>query len=205
MSRRILVVTMLFLLGTGVAFAQSTGVRRIEGGIYPAGAIVFQKGSNDSEPKFGEYTFGGWGGYNFNNRLGVTSEFGIGVARRQDLNFALGQFSDVKSPYLANYSGNAIYHLRGNDQSIAPYITGGLGGLTLYKTNGVSQFGFTSNPTFLTGNAGGGVKWYRTRNWGLQADYRWLAVKGKADAPVFFGLNHNRFGHRFAWTILLTK
>jgi hypothetical protein len=206
MARRIIVVAVLCLLGAGVAYAQNTAsVRKFEGGVYPAGAIFFGKGSDNAEPGFGEYTFGGWGGYNINRWFGVTSEFGVGVAKRQNLNFALGQFSNVKTPYLANYAGSAVWHPRGNDRAIAPYLAGGLGGLTLYRTNGVNQFGFTSNPTFLTGNAGGGVKWYRTRNWGLQADYRWLAVKGKDNASPFFGLNRNRYGHRLAWNILLTR
>jgi len=206
MARRIVIVAVLCFLGTGDAYAQNTvGVRKFEGGVYPAGAIVFPKGSDHAEPGFGEYTFGGWGGYNFNRWFGVTGEFGVGVARRQDIDFSFGSFSDVKTPYLSNYSGSAVWHPRGNDRAIAPYLAGGLGGLTLYRTNGVNQFGFTSNPTFLTGNAGGGVKWYRTRNWGLQGDYRWLAVKGKDDASPFFGLNRNRYGHRFAWNILLTR
>ena len=135
----------------------------------------------------------------------MASEFGIGIAKRQDLNFALGQFSKVKTPYLANYSGNGVWHPRGNDLAVALYLTAGLGGLTLYRTNGVAPFGFTSNPTFPTGNVGGGVKWYRERNWGLQADYRFLVVKGKDDGSKFFGLNRNRYGHRVAWNIVLTK
>ena len=49
----------------------------------------------------------------------------------------------------------------------------------------------------------GRVKWYRSPNWGLQADYRWLAVKGKNDTSQFFGLNRNRYGHRVAWDIVL--
>ena len=206
MTRRILFLAVLIWLGTGVAFAQTSGgVRKIEGGIYPAGAIFFGKGPDNSEPSFGEYTFGGWAGYNVNRWFGVASEFGVGVAKRQNLDFALGRFSNVKTPYLANYGGNAVWHPRGNDRAIAPYVTGGLGGLTLYRTNGVQQFGLTTNPTFLTGNVGGGVKWYRGGRWGLQGDYRWLAVKGKENTSAFFGLNRNRYGHRFAWNILLTR
>ena len=96
MARRIFVVAVLCLLGAGVAFAQnSAGARRVEGGIYPAGAIFFGKGSGNSEPGFGEYTFGGWAGYNANRWFGVASEFGVGVAKRQNLDFALGRFLDA--------------------------------------------------------------------------------------------------------------
>jgi hypothetical protein len=49
------------------------------------------------------------------------------------------------------------------------------------------------------------VKWYLDRAWGLQADYRWLAVKGKDDTAPFFGLNRNRHGHRLSWNFVFTK
>jgi hypothetical protein len=145
MARRLLIVALASVLGTGVAYAQEgAGAGRIEGGIYPAGAIFFPGASDDAEPGFGQYTFGGWGGYNFNRHWGVTSEIGIGVARRQDMSSALGQFADVKTPVLANYSGNAVFHPRGNDRALVPYVTGGLGGLTLYHGHRLSwNFVFT--------------------------------------------------------------
>src|SRR5882672_7602204 len=50
--------------------------------------------------------------------------------------------------------------------------------------------------TFLTGNVGGGVKWYASNDrWGLRGDYRFTAVRDKDDAPSFFGRD-TRYGHR---------
>ena len=127
------------------------------------------------------------------------------MKKRKDIDFALGSFTDAVTPPLAAYSGNLVLHVRGNDRAVAPYVTGGLGGLTLYQTSGTQRLGLTSNPTFLTGNVGGGVKWYVDRTWGVQADYRLLAVKGKTDGSPFFGLNRNRYGHRFSWNFVLTR
>ena len=58
------------------------------------------------------------------------------------------------------------------------------------------ELGVTDNTTFLTGNVGGGLKWYAPNGrWGLRADYRFIAVQSKDDAPEFFGRD-TRYGHR---------
>ena len=54
---------------------------------------------------------------------------------------------------------------------------------------------------FFTGNVGAGVKWYSGR-WGLRADYRFIGVQSKDDAPAFFG-REDRFGHRIYGAVLL--
>ena len=74
-----------------------------------------------------------------------------------------------------------------------PYVTGGVGGLTMFER---ADLGINSTATFLTGNVGGGVKWYAPNGrWGLRGDYRFLAVRSNSDAPTFFGAE-NRYGHR---------
>jgi len=50
------------------------------------------------------------------------------------------------------------------------------------------ELGVTKDQTFLTGNVGGGVKWYAPNNrWGLRGDYRFQVTRSKDDAPAFFG------------------
>lgn len=52
------------------------------------------------------------------------------------------------------------------------------------------------NENYFTSSAGGGVKWLLLNGrWGVRADYRFLAVRSKSDAPAFFGRT-NRYGHR---------
>ena len=77
--------------------------------------------------------------------------------------------------------------------SVVPYATGGVGGLTLYQRE---ILGITNSDTFLTGNVGGGVKWYAPNGrWGIRGDYRFQAVQSKDNAPEFFG-RENRYSHR---------
>ena len=83
---------------------------------------------------------------------------------------------------------------------IVPYATGGIGGLTMFER---PELGVMGDETFFAGNVGGGVKWYApNKRWGLRGDYRFLTVKSKDDAPVFFGQD-TRYGHRITGAVLL--
>lgn len=93
----------------------------------------------------------------------------LGVA--QDLQFS-GQTSNLKTPNLLNYSGNLVLSAA-KRSSIVPYLTGGIGGLTVFNK---ASLGINETQTFLTGNIGGGVKWFSGR-WGLRGDYRLISVK----------------------------
>jgi opacity protein-like surface antigen len=87
----------------------------------------------------------------------------------------------------------------GNNRSVVPYATGGIGGLTFFERPAA---GVNDTTTFLTGNAGGGVKYYINNRWGLRGDYRFFAVRSKDDAPSFFG-GETRYGHRLYGGIVL--
>ena len=81
-----------------------------------------------------------------------------------------------------------------------PYATGGVGGLTYFERAGVQV---NDAGTFLTGNAGGGVKWFSgSGRWGLRGDYRFIVTKSKDDAPAFFG-QETRYGHRVYGGLLI--
>ena len=83
-------------------------------------------------------------------------------------------------------------------RSVVPYVTGGVGGLTLFDRRALV---IDDAETFLTGNVGGGVNWYAGR-WGLRGDYRFITVQSKDDAPAFFG-QETRYGHRVYGGVLL--
>ena len=77
-------------------------------------------------------------------------------------------------------------------------VTGGIGGLSLFER---ASLGINNTESFLTGNVGGGVKWYAGR-WGLRGDYRFIGVQSKDDAPAFFG-QETRYGHRISAALIL--
>jgi len=185
-SVRTFVATAIFgLIGASGALAQSRestpGPGLVEFTIIPGGGTFFTESKDSRGPSFGNYDLGGSVAVNFNRYVGVEGEVSGAIGISQTLDFGGATLADTKSPHLLNYNGNVIVHAaRG---SVVPYVTGGIGGQTLFDT---ADLGIADNETFLTGNVGAGVKWYSGR-WGLRGDYRFIAVQGKDDAPAFWG------------------
>jgi hypothetical protein len=64
--------------------------------------------------------------------------------------------------------------------------------------------GLADSRTFFAGNAGGGLKWHAANAWGLRADYRLMMIRPSHDAPLFFGTQETRYGHRLSAAIFTT-
>ncbi len=173
----------------------AAGPARAEITLIPAGATFFTENSDTQAPSFGSYSLGGAFTYNLNRHFGVEGEVGSTLGVSQSLDF--GFPTDVRTPDMLSYSGNAVVSFA-NRSSVVPYVTGGVGGLSLLSND---AFDVADTQTFLTGNVGGGVKWYAGR-WGLRADYRFIAVQSQDDAPAFFGRD-NRYGHRVYGAVML--
>ena len=80
---------------------------------------------------FNNYGLGGSVDVNFNRYVGVEGEVTGGLGITQDLQFT-GATSNTKTPNLLNFSGNVVVSAA-NHSSIVPYVTGGVGGLTLFE------------------------------------------------------------------------
>jgi len=199
-SRTLVFTAVLGLIGASGALAQSTestpGPGVVEVTIIPGGGTFFTQSKDSTGPSFANYDLGGSVAVNFNRYVGVEGEIGGAIGVSQSLEFSGATLTDTKTPHLLNYNGNIIVHAaRG---SVVPYVTGGIGGQTLFER---AALGITDSDTFLTGNVGGGVKWYAGR-WGLRGDYRFIAVQGKDDAPAFWGAD-TRYGHRVYGGVIL--
>lgn len=205
MRRSILVFVVATLVGVGSAFAQEigAGAGRFEISAFPGGGIFFTEGSN-GEPGFGNYSLGAAATVNANKWIGIEGEIGGGVGIRQRLSSSRATLLDQKTPHMLAYNGNIVVNPGGSDRAIVPYLTGGLGGLTLFDTTEVANLGVTSLENFLTGNMGGGLKWYATRHVGIRGDYRLFIVKSNDTASSFFASQDTRYGHRVSAGLLLT-
>jgi hypothetical protein len=178
------------------AYAQETRPveRAVVVTIIPGGATFFTEGKNNSGPGFGNYDFGGGVIANVNRVVGIEGEVSGKLGVSQSLT---GFATDTTTPSMLAYSGNLVISAP-NRSAFVPYVTGGIGGLSVFDK---ASLGITQNETFLTGNVGGGLKWYAGR-WGLRGDYRFIAVRSKSDAPAFFGQD-TRYGHRVYGAVLL--
>ena len=198
MTRFIAVLLVVVSIGASQAYAQEAGPGPglVEVSIIPGGGLFFTENTDTQEPSFGNYDLGGALTVNINRFLGFEGEVAGGVGISQDLQ--LGGFSsDVKTPNLLNYSGNVVFSVP-TGSSVVPYATAGVGGLSLFEK---ASLGINQTETFLTGNLGGGVKWYAGR-WGLRGDYRFIGVQSKDDAPAFFG-REPRYGHRVYGAVIV--
>jgi outer membrane protein with beta-barrel domain len=171
------------------------GAGRAEITIIPAGALFFTENSDASAPSFGNYQFGGAFTYNLNRFIGVEGEVTSSIGISQSLDF--GYPSTVRTPDVLSYTGNVVFNVP-SGSSVVPYVTGGVGGLSLFSRE---AFGIDQTETLFATNVGGGVKWYAGR-WGLRGDYRFLAVPSKDETSAFFG-NDARYGHRVYGAVML--
>jgi opacity protein-like surface antigen len=192
-------ISVASVIGTGRAFAQDTvpGQGTVVLTIIPGGATFFTESKDSTGPSFGNYDLGAGVTVNFNRFVGVEGEVSGSLGLEQDLLFAGQQTANVKTPNLLNYSGNVVVSVA-NHSSVTPYVTGGVGGMSVFER---PSLGITGTETFFTSNVGAGVKWF-TGRWGLRGDYRFMAVQSKDDAPAFFG-QETRYGHRVYGAILV--
>jgi hypothetical protein len=185
--------------GATTVFAQDAapGPGTVVVTIIPGGATFFTEAKDNPQgPSFGNYQLGAGVTVNFNRFLAVEGEVGGALGISQNLQ--VGTFTvDERTPNLLNYSGNLVVSAP-TGTSVVPYVTGGIGGLTLFERRALTV---NDAETFLTGNVGGGVNWYAGR-WGLRGDYRFIAVQSKDEAPAFFGQD-TRYGHRVYGGVLL--
>ncbi len=199
--RTTLLTAFVAAVGLSPALAQTTessssGPGKVEASIIPGGGIFFTQGKDSHAPSFGNYDVGGSLTVNVNRYVGIEGEVSGGLGVSQSLDVAGASLADTPTPHLLNYSGNLIVHVaRG---PVVPYVTGGVGGLSLFER---ADLGVNDTETFFTGNVGAGVKWYSGR-FGLRGDYRFIAVQSNDNAPAFFG-QETRYGHRVYGGIVL--
>jgi Outer membrane protein beta-barrel domain len=193
MMMRSMVVLMAVLSIGGVTRAQAqettpgSGIFEIT--VIPAGTTYFTSGN--SRPSFGNYTLGGALTYNINRIVGIEGEVGGSFSGLNGLQF--GDLVNIQAaPSTLTYSGNVVASLP-THTAVVPYATAGIGGFTMFQQ---VNLGINSNDTLLTGNVGGGLKWYAPNGrWGLRGDYRFSAVGSNSNAPAFYGQD-TRYEHR---------
>ena len=199
MLRRIAALVVLGIaFGVGNADAQDStnAPGRVEVTYIPASAAFVAE--KDDKPSFGNIGFGTAVAINVNRYFGFEGEIGTMIATTSDLQFG-DLNSDTKAPNMLSYNGNLVVSpVTGH--AVVPYATIGIGGLTMFER---PALGIRNDETFLTGNVGGGVKWYAPNNrWGLRGDYRFGVTQSKDDAPEFFGRD-NRYVHRVYGAVVI--
>jgi hypothetical protein len=204
MLRTGVLLVALSVAAAGPAFAQDNGrgAGRVEIAAAPIGGVFFMRSSDDEEPRFDNFGIGAALAGNVNRWWGLEGDLGFAVGRRQNLTFLGNPLVDVETPNLLSYSGSVIVNPWGSDRSLVPYIAGGLGGMTLFNA-AADSLDVDTDHTFLTTNVGAGLRWFANDNWGIRGDYRLFMIRGKDDAPAFFG-REDRRAHRISASFIFT-
>jgi hypothetical protein len=201
MFRRLAVlVAALTIVGSARSYAQDTnpGPGTVEVTVIPGGAMYFT--DHNSPTSFTNYNLGGGVTYNVNRLVGIEGEVAGSLGVSQSLTFGNGSLTTkIKTPNILSYTGNVIVSIP-THSSVIPYAASGIGGLSMFQR---PELGVLTNDNYLTGNVGGGVKWYApSGRWGLRGDYRFVAMRSNATASSFFGPS-DRFAHRVYGAVIL--
>jgi opacity protein-like surface antigen len=193
------------VFAAGAAYAQEAGIGggRVEISAFPGGGFTFIESDNGDEPDFTNFAVGGSLTANLNRWVGLEGEIGWAPGVHQRVSFDAQTFDDQHTPCMFGYNASVVVSPFGNNRGLVPYVSGGMGGLMLLDIKEVANLGITDRTTFVTATAGGGLKWFASRHWGVRADYRLFMVKQNDTAPAFFG-QENRYGHRVYGGLVLT-
>jgi len=196
-----LLIAAVLVAGCAVASAQEqVGAGTLEVGGFPAGGLYLVGGDDNLEMNFNDYVYGGGVTWYVNPLVAVEAEGlgGIGIA--QDVILRNRELSHNFVPNMLGVSGNIVVFPAGSRRQVAPYVTGGVGTLTLLSRGTKTRnFALDEAETFFSTNVGGGLKIFRggdARNWGWRGDYRLVMVNSKSDAVPFFAQSKRRMGHR---------
>lgn len=205
MRPRIVTGILAALLFAATASAQEvgTGAGRFEVGAFPGGGMFFTASQKDNGTNFGNYALGGSFTFNVNQWVGLEGEGGGAVGVRQNFTLGTKPFADQRTPNMWSYGGNVVVSPLGSNRSMVPFALAGLGGLTIAPTGNGNTLGITNYDTYLTGNVGGGLKWFATRHFGVRGDYRFFMVRNNDTSPLLFA-NENRYAHRLQAGLVFT-
>ena len=205
MARKVVAMLAFAMLVAVGAYGQERlgGAGRVEIGAFPGGGIFFNDTSNGNEPAFGNYALGGSFTVNVNRFVGLEGEGGGTLGMHQKFTFNNTDYTNQRSPSTWMYHGNVVVNPGGSDRTFVPYATGGLGGLTLSRHRGAPDLGITAYKNYLTGNLGGGLKYFASPHVGFRGDYRFFIVRNNDTAPAFFG-TETRYGHRVQGGLVFT-
>jgi hypothetical protein len=204
---RVLLAAVVLVAGCAVASAQEPGAGKLEVGGWPGGGIFFTGGDDQYEVNFNTWAYGGDLSYYLTPLVGVEAELSYGLGLAQGVNYKGKEVFHVQVPNTLQTSANLILYPGGTQGTLVPYVTGGVGLLTLISRDSTKQFGLTSAESFMAENVGGGVKIFRSgdaQNWGFRVDYRFILINSKSGAVPFFAQSTSRRGQRVYIGMLYT-
>ena len=187
--RRIVFVCLILSMSASVALAQdkkaeiSVSAGYTWGSDIPVNPNVHVTGQifNRAGPKSG-FTWGFQGDYNASENFAVGFLFSSQESKLFANQLGVGEI-DIVDMRIRNYHGVFTYNFGDEDQTVRPYVFGGLGA-TSYSPDSISvgnlTADFDSRSKFST-TWGGGVKFFPSPNFGFKVQGRWTPTHIKSE------------------------
>ena len=121
--------------------------------IIPGGGTFFTEGKDTNGPSFGNYDLGAGVTVNINRYVGIEGEVSgaLGVSQNLQIGGEHVEPQVARPAELQRQPGDLGCRI---SSSVVPYVTGGVGGLSMFEK---ASLGINGTETFLTGNVGGGL------------------------------------------------
>ena len=169
MTCRLLACAVAILLPVGAASAQEVkGAERTEisSAIFGGGMLFMQSPAVDGSASRSHVLSVAFT-RNLNRWIGVEADGGIGLGRRQTQRLYGTAPTEARTSNVMLYSGNVVVNPFSSERLFVPYLSGGLGALTTLADEDPLTSGLAPRTTYLTGSAGGGVRWFPIPHWGV--------------------------------------
>ena len=198
--RTMRVAGMLALIASAVtpcaARAQDAAQSRVEiGSAIFGGGMLWLPAATVGDPASRSYVLNAALTVNVTRWIGLEGEgaFALGSSEAVSLYGTLPSEHPTPNMFLGN--GLVVYNPLGRNRRAVPYVSGGLGSLSVFGGPETAGFALQSNTSYLTGIAGAGLRWFPKPHWGLRADYQFLAIRNDA-SPAPDGQRTVRSAHK---------
>jgi hypothetical protein len=179
MTRHLAASTLILALTAAPSLAQeSTGAERIEisSAVFGGGLFVVPPPVS-GEDASRSYVVSGAVTANLTARIGVEGDVGVALGRT-DTHRVFGTVpTDQRTPNIMTLLVNGVYSPARSDRPFVPYVTAGVGALTVFGDTASPPFGLAPQHTYFVGSFGGGLRWFPVPHWGFRGDYRYLPIK----------------------------
>jgi hypothetical protein len=143
-----------------------------------ASGFVGSNFANNAQPA--SMNFGASVAYLWKNTYGAELDTGFAPSFQLQNNF----FGTGVRPDVNSYMANAIWAKPfGDEGRFQPFVSGGVGAISLRSGVTTGATAFTPNDTRFGGDVGGGVMAF-SGNWGFKADVRYLRATGTYNSGI---------------------
>ena len=166
------------------------------------GGLLLVPSADPSADASRSYVISGAVTRNLNHRVAIEGDVGVALSNGQAVSVYGVTAPSGDTPTVVLASGSIVYNVMRSDRRLVPYVSGGLGVLSLTGDVKVPAYAFAPGTTYLTGVGGGGVRWFPIQHWGVRADYRFLAIRNDAQPTGTLRVIHS--AHRVYAALVVT-